>query len=77
MGRGVWLSLAPVSRLPAISAIRCSLPIATPTTMRRPRTDEADGHGHGGHAGMSMAAIVADMRNRFMVSLIFTIPIVL
>jgi Cu2+-exporting ATPase len=41
------------------------------------RTDEADGHGHGGHAGMSMAAMVADMRNRFMVSLIFTIPIVL
>jgi hypothetical protein len=23
----------------------------------------ADGHGHGGHAGMSMPAMVADMRN--------------
>ena len=41
------------------------------------RADEADGHGHGGHAGMSMAAMVAEMRNRFLVSLIFTIPIVL
>jgi len=41
------------------------------------RADEADGHGHGGHAGMSMAAMVADMRNRFVVALIFTVPIVL
>jgi P-type Cu2+ transporter len=40
------------------------------------RAEEADGHGHGGHAGMSMAGMVADMRNRFLVSLIFTIPIV-
>ncbi|HET6871061.1 MAG TPA: heavy metal translocating P-type ATPase [Solirubrobacteraceae bacterium] len=41
------------------------------------RADKADGHGHGGHAGMSMAGMVADMRNRFVVSLIFTVPIVL
>ncbi len=41
------------------------------------RADAADGHGQGGHAGMSMASMVADMRNRFLVSLIFTIPIVL
>ncbi|MGH2893700.1 MAG: cation transporter, partial [Solirubrobacteraceae bacterium] len=41
------------------------------------RADEADGHGQGGHAGMSMAAMVADMRNRFVVALVFTIPIVL
>ena len=41
------------------------------------RADNADGHGHGGHAGMSMAAMVADMRNRFAVALIFTVPIVL
>jgi Cu2+-exporting ATPase len=41
------------------------------------RADEADGHGHGGHAGMSMAAMVADMRNRFLVSVTFTVPIVL
>ena len=39
------------------------------------RADEADGHGHGGHAGMSMAAMVADMRNRFLVALVFAIPI--
>ncbi|UGT67937.1 heavy metal translocating P-type ATPase [Nocardia gipuzkoensis] len=33
--------------------------------------------GHGGHAGSSMAAMVADMRNRFLVALVFSIPIVL
>ena len=34
--------------------------------------------GHGGHAGMSMDAMVADMRNRFLVALVFTsIPIML
>ncbi len=32
--------------------------------------------GHGGHGGMSMAAMVADMRNRFLVALLFSIPIV-
>src|SRR4051794_13130406 len=40
------------------------------------RAAEADGHGHGGHAGMSMAAMERDMRNRFLVALVFTIPIV-
>ena len=41
------------------------------------RAEEADGHGHGGHAGMSMEAMVRDMRNRFLVALVFTIPIVI
>jgi P-type Cu2+ transporter len=41
------------------------------------RADAAHGHGHGGHAGMSMDAMVRDMRNRFLVALAFTIPIVL
>ncbi|WP_327130041.1 heavy metal translocating P-type ATPase [Streptomyces sp. NBC_01343] len=39
-----------------------------------PSPDEA--MGHGGHAGMPMAAMVADMRNRFLVAVIFSIPIV-
>jgi Cu2+-exporting ATPase len=39
------------------------------------RADDADGHGHGGHAGMSMAEMVRDMRNRFLVALVFAIPI--
>jgi Cu2+-exporting ATPase len=39
------------------------------------RADEADGHGHGGHAGMSMAAMVREMRNRFLVALVFAILI--
>ena len=40
------------------------------------RADDAHGHGHGGHAGMSMESMVRDMRNRFLVALVFTIPIV-
>lgn len=33
--------------------------------------------GHGGREAMSMAAMVADMRNRFLVALLFSIPIVI
>ncbi|TMF85335.1 MAG: ATPase P, partial [Chloroflexi bacterium] len=33
--------------------------------------------GHGGHAGMSMDGMVRDMRNRFLVAAIISIPIVL
>jgi Cu2+-exporting ATPase len=43
----------------------------------RERADDADGHGHGGHAGMSMDAMGRDMRNRFLVALAFAIPIAL
>jgi Cu2+-exporting ATPase len=39
------------------------------------RADQADGHGHGGHAGMSMDQMVRDMRNRFLVAVAFAIPI--
>ena len=41
------------------------------------RADEAHGHGHGGHAGMSMDEMARDMRNRFVVALAFAIPIAL
>jgi Cu2+-exporting ATPase len=41
------------------------------------RAEHAHGHGHGGHAGMSMDSMARDMRNRFLVALVFTIPIVL
>ncbi|MGW4018323.1 heavy metal translocating P-type ATPase (plasmid) [Rhodococcus aetherivorans] len=33
--------------------------------------------GHGGHGGMSMDAMVRDMRNRFLVALVLSIPILL
>ena len=36
-----------------------------------------DAMGHGGHAGMSMAAMVGDMRRRFLVAALFSIPILL
>jgi Cu2+-exporting ATPase len=41
------------------------------------RAEKAHGQGHGGHAGMSMEAMAHDMRDRFMVALVFTVPIVL
>ncbi len=41
------------------------------------RSDHADGHGAGGHAGMSMESMERDMRNRFLVALVFTIPTVI
>src|SRR6266545_5807946 len=40
------------------------------------RAEHAHGHGHGGHAGMSMEAMVRDMRSRFLVAVGFTLPIV-
>ena len=39
------------------------------------RADHAHGHGRGGHAGMSMESMVRDMRNRFLVAVVFAIPI--
>jgi Cu2+-exporting ATPase len=33
--------------------------------------------GHGGHGGMSMADMVADMRNRFLVAALFSVPILI
>ena len=39
------------------------------------RADGGHGAGHGGHAGMSMAEMVRDMRNRFLVAVAFAIPI--
>ena len=41
------------------------------------RAEDGHGHGHGGHAGMSMESMVRDMRNRFLVAVAFTIPIVI
>ena len=39
------------------------------------RAEHAHGDGHGGHAGMSMAAMVRDMRNRFLVAVALAVPI--
>jgi len=41
------------------------------------RAEHAHGHGDGGHSGMSMKAMALDMRNRFLVALLFTVPTVL
>ncbi|MDP9299573.1 MAG: heavy-metal-associated domain-containing protein, partial [Actinomycetota bacterium] len=47
--------------------------MAAGEVMRSPQ----DAMGHGGHAGMSMDAMVRDMRNRFLVAALLSIPIVL
>ena len=79
LGRGVRLPLRrPVGARPRLRpAGRAPRPRACRTTTPRcERADDAHGHGHGGHAGMSMEAMARDMRNRFLVALVFTIPIV-
>ncbi|MEU6796694.1 heavy metal translocating P-type ATPase [Nonomuraea wenchangensis] len=45
--------------------------------MAEPGPSGAMAAGHEQHAGMSMAAMVADMRNRFLVAALFSLPIVL
>ena len=42
-----------------------------------PSASPHDAMGHGGHAGMSMAEMVADMRRRFLVAALFSVPILL
>jgi Cu2+-exporting ATPase len=37
----------------------------------------AEAMGHGGHAGMSMESMVHDMRNRFLVAMVLSVPILL
>ena len=42
-----------------------------------PMMSPHDAMGHGGHGGMSMADMVRDMRNRFLVALLLSVPILL
>ncbi|MFE6561376.1 heavy metal translocating P-type ATPase, partial [Nocardioides sp. NPDC057767] len=42
-----------------------------------PTMSPHDAMGHGGHEGMSMADMVTDMRNRFLVALVLSVPILL
>ncbi|MGI8795369.1 MAG: heavy metal translocating P-type ATPase [Acidimicrobiia bacterium] len=62
-------------------AVPCHLcdPLAAPGEAPEPERAERSAEqvmGHGGHA-MSMDAMVADMRNRFLIAALFSIPIVL
>ncbi|WP_327381696.1 heavy metal translocating P-type ATPase [Streptomyces sp. NBC_01207] len=50
-------------------------PQTTPATATGTRSHD-DVRGHGGHGEMSMAAMVADMRHRFLVAVVFSVPIV-
>jgi P-type Cu2+ transporter len=88
-GAGVALAVAPVrEQYPPSPAPAAAPPSAAAGEM----PGEHGGHevaagegapspqemmGHGGHVGMSMDAMVADMRNRFLVAAIFSVPILL
>ena len=50
---------------------------AEPGTKEAGARSPHDMMGHGGAAGMSMDAMVADMRNRFLVAAVFSVPILL
>ncbi|MDH2390877.1 heavy metal translocating P-type ATPase [Streptomyces sp. HNM0663] len=50
---------------------------APPTPAPEEERTPHEAMGHGGRATMSMAAMVADMRNRFLVALVFSVPIVI
>ena len=92
-GSATAATTAKASRFPGTSATRCSKPRHAPATRCTPRRSRhgapAAGHepaaemsphemmGHGGHGGMSMAAMVADMRNRFLVAAVLSIPVLL
>jgi Cu2+-exporting ATPase len=52
-------------------------PTAPSDDAARLRAEQAHGDGHGGHTGTSMDAMVREMRNRFLVALVFAVPIVL
>ena len=49
----------------------------TPSTHQAMVMAPSEAMGHGGQAGMSMAAMVRDMRNRFLVAVLLSIPILL
>ncbi len=68
----------PVNATPTASASDHDLhtgPAGQPEaeTMRSPQ----EAMGHGGHGGMSMAGMVRDMRNRFLLAALFAVPILL
>jgi P-type Cu2+ transporter len=64
--------------------LSCCDPLAEPASSGPARAAQPphvmapeEAMGHGGHAGMSMDAMVRDMRNRFLVAAVLSVPIVL
>ena len=50
---------------------------SVPTHVCAPMEEPHDAMGHGGHAGMSMAEMAADMRRRFLVAAVFSVAVML
>jgi Cu2+-exporting ATPase len=72
-GHGPAAQAVAVEPAPAVSEHAAHAAPAPGEVMRAPQ----EVMGHGGHGAMSMAAMVADMRNRFLVAALFSVPIVL
>ncbi|WP_328404848.1 heavy metal translocating P-type ATPase [Nocardia sp. NBC_00403] len=62
---------------PTATAVSDAYPRHAPPAEGEQLRSPHDAMGHGGGEGMSMASMVADMRNRFLVAVLFSIPIVL
>src|SRR5579859_6922425 len=67
---------SPMEEAPATPAAQAAAPPAVDAAHEMVMAPE-EAMGHGGHAGMSMAGMVRDMRNRFLVALALSIPILL
>ncbi|MGI8446801.1 MAG: heavy metal translocating P-type ATPase [Streptosporangiaceae bacterium] len=88
-GRTSVAGLRRAARAAGYECAGCSMPACQCDPLQEPgtpaahdaaaaqRAADADGHGHGGHAGMSMEHMARQMRIRFLVALAFTVPIVL
>ncbi|MEU9010711.1 heavy metal translocating P-type ATPase [Streptomyces sp. NPDC048479] len=68
--------------VPGVAADVWTEPAGHPAHAEAPAKPEGavsphEGMGHGGHGEMSMAAMAADMRNRFLVAVVFSVPIVI
>src|SRR5207244_11849619 len=74
---GQSVPLAPCERLAEPAVIGAAGPQAVHAAAPAHAMAPDEAMGHGGHAGMSMDAMVRDMRNRFLVAAILSIPIVL
>ena len=62
---------------PTPASTRDHRPDADLTQHETPVMSPHDAMGHGGHAGMSMDAMVRDMRNRFILAAVLAVPIML
>ncbi len=70
--------LEPAHHTDAALSAQAAAPVAGAEPAAPVSPHEMMGHGgHGGHGGSSMAAMVSDMRNRFLVAAVLSVPVLL